>query len=88
MRREELEGKLGITYTKVGNENEKKCFKMYEYCFQIDELLERAERRTKMMKSKKHSGKGEIEYKAFLGMIFTFHRVIYSYEKIYEMREG
>lgn len=51
MRREELEGKLGITYTK------------------IDELLERAERRTKMMKSKKHSGKGEIEYKAFLEIV-------------------
>ena len=40
------------------------------------------------MKSKKHSGKGEIEYKAFLGKIFTFHGVIYSYEKIYEMGEG
>ena len=88
MRREELEGKLGITYTKVGIQNEKKCLKKNEYYFQIDELLERAERRTKMMKSKKHSGKGEIEYKAFLGKIFTFHGVIYSYEKIYEMGEG
>ena len=28
MRREELEGKLGITYTKVGIQNEKKCLNM------------------------------------------------------------